>query len=375
MAFFVSKAFAILTTPLLYRGVEAWSTDNHEIAAQIANVTISDPAVREHIEYELAILDPARTLSEAASWADRIRKDRNVRLFDTFHFVNGEQTSWGGGVYECSLDRQASALSAATTMIFSIGREETPYWYRALSLRYLAHIIVDIHQPFHALSRCLDDGRGNDMGGNKGNKYAVAEGEEKLWSMHSIWDGNPWLDPELDVEAKAKTIMEKYPAATSGFTTGYYDNVTVDVTGFNDAIKAVDFSADRKEVEDEIELLVEMIIKESQLLGMEVNNFAYPDESSGVAPWPLPDEVLPPDYRDYLRKVSDARLAAGGYRLAAVLEATMAGDQFNDAPKWTISSDLFNDAPKCTGFRNFPLQAGKIYVLVAVAFTLSAVCL
>lgn len=334
--------FAACTTLLatslfaaLPSGSEAWSDDGHELAAQIANATISDASVRKHIEYELAVLDPVPSLAKAATWPDMIRSVQNVRAFDTFHFVNGMQSKWGGNLYQCSLDQQATTLSTATTMIANIGREETAFWYRSFCLRYLTHIIVDIHQPFHALSRCLDDEKSGDLGGNRGNKYFVAEGEDKGWSMHSIWDLKPWMDPELDVEAGAMRLMEKF-RADGDFTTGYYNNITVDVAGFISSIKAVDMNADRKEVEAQIEPIIQMILDESQELAKEANDFAYPDETTGKAPWPFPDQVLPEDYLEYLRKVSDARIAAGGYRLAAILEATMTADQFNDAPKCNI---------------------------------------
>ncbi len=79
---------------------------------------------------------------------------------------------------------------------------------------------------------------------------------------------------------------------TGNFSTGYYNNITVNLAGFIDLIKGVDFDTEKRVVEAQIKQAIEMIPKESKQLTRVANNFSYPNPSSGAPSWPLPNEVL-----------------------------------------------------------------------------------
>ncbi len=173
----------------------AWGDDGHEVIALIAQSRLN-PAARQNVEALLAV-DPdtltAHNIAAAATWADRFRDaDLNGARQNTrqWHFVDLElaapdldQACFGhppvppgtpasnGPARDCVVDKidQFEAELATPT---TDGSE------RIVALKFLAHLVGDLHQPLHA----ADD---HDHGGNK--KRASAAGLS-AGTLHHFWD-------------------------------------------------------------------------------------------------------------------------------------------------------------------------------------------
>jgi hypothetical protein len=178
----------------------AWGDDGHRAVALIAEHYLS-PATRQRVAATLAtdidLLPPAATdMAGASTWADAYRdSDRNgarLRYRQTlqWHFVNistdrpdlrvacfgrpplkpGQPASRGPG-RACIVDKieqfRAEWLAPDTDP-----RE------RVLALRFLIHLVGDLHQPLHASDR--DDHGGNDV--------AITAPGMKDGSLHRFWD-------------------------------------------------------------------------------------------------------------------------------------------------------------------------------------------
>ncbi len=73
-------------------------------------------------------------------------------------------------------------VGASETFAKQVGDQKLPDEQRARALRYLLHLVGDIHQPLHGATRCTAAHPEGDRGGND---FKV-KGEVNL---HSYWDG------------------------------------------------------------------------------------------------------------------------------------------------------------------------------------------
>jgi hypothetical protein len=123
-----------------------------------------------------AVLDllGAERLAEASMWADRIRPER--RETAPFHYVNTPVGMAYDPVRDCregrcivaALDRFAAALADSLA----------PRRERTEALKWVLHLVGDIHQPLHV----------GDRGDRGGNDVTVVWRGRQV-SLHALWDG------------------------------------------------------------------------------------------------------------------------------------------------------------------------------------------
>ena len=116
-------------------------------------------------------------LAEMATWPDEQRS--NPQAFwqkdaNPWHYVT---LSGGKQPSELVAPTEGDALTALARFA-SVARDRTkPRDERALALRFIIHIIGDLHQPLHV-------GNGTDRGGN--DVKATWFGDQS--NLHSVWD-------------------------------------------------------------------------------------------------------------------------------------------------------------------------------------------
>lgn len=150
----------------------AWGQNGHRVTGTIAEQHLSGLA-RARIQMILG----DESLAEASTWPDEMRSDP-AQFWKTtanpWHYVTvpaGRTYAQAGAPPEGDA---ASALQrfAATIRNPNASREE-----KQLALRFIVHIIGDLHQPLHA-------GNGTDKGGND---VKVTFFNEPT-NLHSVWD-------------------------------------------------------------------------------------------------------------------------------------------------------------------------------------------
>jgi hypothetical protein len=161
--------FAILCVLLL----SSWGPKGHEAIAQIAENHLS-PTARQAVKNILG----NETLADVSNYADEIRSDPEYKYTGAWHYVNVVP----------GLDFQQFS-KAVTTM-----REDNVYKMvkqferdlqepdksrsqKAVALKYIVHLIGDLHQPMH-VSNAADKG-GNDIA-VKFNGFND--------NLHGLWD-------------------------------------------------------------------------------------------------------------------------------------------------------------------------------------------
>ena len=167
---------ALSLLSLIPLSANAWGAAGHRIVAMIAENHLTERA-RQRVTQ---LLGEDVTLASVASFADEIRNSRPETK--QFHFVDiplaannydptrdCKETDEGDCVI-AAIERFRRELSSSSE---SAGR-------RSFALKFLVHLIGDMHQPLH----CADN---NDRGGND-VKVTWFGRSGKGINLHSVWD-------------------------------------------------------------------------------------------------------------------------------------------------------------------------------------------
>lgn len=160
---------AVLSIPSV---ASAWGRDGHRLIAELAQEQLDEPT-RTEVDALLAS-EPGSTLVSISTWADEHRAPST----SAWHYVNlprGGPCTYvesrdcpSGQCVVKAIERQAVALAS-----------EAPAAERLKALKYLVHLVADVHQPLHA-------GYEDDRGGNRYQLRAFGRGT----NLHAMWDGD-----------------------------------------------------------------------------------------------------------------------------------------------------------------------------------------
>lgn len=184
----------------------AWGDLGHQTVGEIAQRNLT-PQGKRLVE-EILGHGP---LAEAATFPDLVRSDEDYKEFASFHFVEIDPR------YEGSYDKIPLALREkidANSIIAGVPQKLFKgLFFQTFSraqkmdlLRYLVHLVGDVHQPLHV-------GNGYDRGANWCDvKYKVGKGDKvqvKSAKLHSFWDSI--LVEEIFYAQKTKNPNYKMP--------------------------------------------------------------------------------------------------------------------------------------------------------------------
>ena len=150
----------------------AWGQLGHRVIGELADERISG---RTRAEIELILGEEG--LAESSTWADEQRS--NPAEFwqeeaGPYHYVTVPE----GLMYDdIGPPEEGDALSALARFAEIVRNPSATQDEKALALRFIIHIVGDVHQPLHA-------GNGEDRGGN--DVRALWFGDET--NLHSVWD-------------------------------------------------------------------------------------------------------------------------------------------------------------------------------------------
>ena len=160
-----ASAFALAPAPAL-----AWGKTGHRVAAAIADAQLSGLA-RAHVK---EILGQAESLDEAANWPDEMRSDPAPfwqKTSTPWHYV-----TLNGVIYDHA-PPQGDALEALNKYSAILRDPNASLADKQTALRFVVHIVGDLHQPLH-VGKCCDKG---------GNDVKVKWFGRDL-NLHSVWD-------------------------------------------------------------------------------------------------------------------------------------------------------------------------------------------
>ncbi|MFZ4076368.1 MAG: S1/P1 nuclease [Legionellaceae bacterium] len=252
----------------------SWNAVGHRIIAQIAQDQMTPHAIARFNAWNDALNTPERrwSLVDASTWLDVCRSSYPGR-FDEMHYIDIPFTEDGSSL-EIKQPFMNAVVALEQSKVFLLDKTKTPH-DRAVALRMMLHLVGDIHQPLHAVTRVSRHYKKGDKGGNlvylRKNKVAK--------NLHAYWDRGAGAlilkkkkSMDFVIKTKAMALEKQWPC------------VQVD-SKFNPEAWA----------------------HESHLMA---KIRAYPD---------LKGHVVTRSYERMTKEITDQRLAFAGCRLAQVL--------------------------------------------------------
>ena len=163
----------LLALPLLAATpAQAWGPVGHRITGAIADQNLSG-AARAQVRLLLGVED----LAEAATWPDDMKSDPADfwrKTASPWHYVTVKE---GDRYGPADAPKEGDAITAHKRFTATLRDGKAPLEDRRLALRFIVHILGDLHQPLHA-------GGGNDRGGNDVKVTFFGQAT----NLHSVWD-------------------------------------------------------------------------------------------------------------------------------------------------------------------------------------------
>jgi len=154
----------------------AWSEPGHRMIGAIAQEKLNAKAASAVTA--LLAAEPEPTLAGVSTWADRIRASdpEMARTTSTWHYVNFPQS---GCAFEAKRDCPGGRclIAALRAQLKLLGDTAQPKPVRTQALKWVVHLVGDVHQPLHT-------GYGFDRGGNDFQVNWLGEGN----NLHWVWD-------------------------------------------------------------------------------------------------------------------------------------------------------------------------------------------
>lgn len=169
----------------------AWGKTGHRISGRIAETHLSGQA-----RAKIALLLGNESLADAAVWADEMRSNPDPFWQETagpFHYVTVPDPS---RPIDVATPPEGDALTALEHFAATVRDPRRSRAEKQLALRFIIHIIGDLHQPLHA-------GGGTDRGGNDVTVTFFG----RATNLHSVWDTALVDDQQLSFTEYSDRLM------------------------------------------------------------------------------------------------------------------------------------------------------------------------
>lgn len=126
---------------------------------------------------------------------------------DEMHYIDYPFADRGGTCNANVLNTKVNVLLALRAHNQTIADPNADPWARGVALRYLLHMVGDLHQPLHTVTRCTPDSPNGDSGGN-GFRLLTGSSAGDVRNLHSMWDsmGGAYIDTIEDVRASDGSV-------------------------------------------------------------------------------------------------------------------------------------------------------------------------
>ena len=146
-----------------------WGQIGHRAVGHIADGMLTKKA-QKNVKRVLG----HETLAEVSTWMDDVKSDRSFDYAGTWHYCTIPE----GMTYETAPTQEGGDIIWAIEKIVKELKDGgLTAEQEAINLKFLAHLVGDIHQPLHV-------GTGEDKGGND----VKVEWFGSNTNLHSVWD-------------------------------------------------------------------------------------------------------------------------------------------------------------------------------------------
>jgi len=164
----------------------AWSQGGHRIICEIALGHL-EPAAREHLEALLAADPEGSDLPSACAWSHEIQSELHplrdpYRAWDAYHFLFIDPTADQLDLGRDCADR-VCLVNGILDLVGRLRSRSTSEEEQIVSVKLLAGLVGDLHQPLHVSAMDRDAGRSTPV------NFKLAEDR---WlqdvSLYDVWD-------------------------------------------------------------------------------------------------------------------------------------------------------------------------------------------
>lgn len=190
---------ALALSLLLSARAFGWGDLGHAAIGEIAERNLS-PAGKALVCDVLG----AEPLAVAATYPDHVRNDPRYKDFAPYHFIEVLPGASVAETVKANLGKKnAHTINGGAPD--AVGRSNIPRDQRILLMRYLVHLVGDVHQPLHV-------GNGMDMGANLCDvDFKDPEtGRNVRYNLHTVWDDHIFDWERKDFETANKGKPGKY---------------------------------------------------------------------------------------------------------------------------------------------------------------------
>jgi len=266
-----------------------WGAGGHMMVASIAFKRLNPRAKAQAMALLARPINPAavskksKDFVNASHWPDDLRPFAEFDSFKPLHFID-KPFSIDGTALPAGVPEPDNVVKALEDNV-NILKTSTDKDAQAQALRFIIHFVGDIHQPLHCATRVSSANPEGDQGGNL---VTIKVGSKKV-KLHSYWDGGIGSFPKTGPNF-APPPLSQIPAAAAKAMAGNPDT---------DPKLKLDDPFNYDAWADESFALAQ--------------STAYKGMKNGVMP--------SASYKNKALKVARQRVAWGGYRLAALLNA------------------------------------------------------
>jgi len=189
----IKKQFLTLCLLVLTISVSAYDAVGHRIIADIAYQNLTEKA-RTQVDKVLG----KHGIIYFATWADDVRSDANYEYSYKWHFQDLDDNMTSADIkklWDNPTSEGEHLFFAIQTLTQRLKKDNND----AEALKFIVHLIGDLHQPLHL-------GRKDDLGGNKIDVNWFG----RKTKLHAIWDGSLIESQRMSYSEFSKYLQDKY---------------------------------------------------------------------------------------------------------------------------------------------------------------------
>lgn len=199
--------------------VWSWGCTGHMLVAQIAQNDLQSE-LPEAFTWASGLVgnlagvlthNTSNTFVESACWADDIKAFNLVAMNDWHFYAKPYNPDGLINVIEMFNGDALWAIDQLSGTLTAANREEAPF-ETSFAMRYLIHIIGDIHQPLHVTEMWSDQFPNGDWGG----VFFPIEFDSIVKELHALWDtcmGRYEVNPTRPLNSTAWEVLTTEAAA------------------------------------------------------------------------------------------------------------------------------------------------------------------
>jgi hypothetical protein len=166
-----------------------WGEIGHKVVGEIAERKL-DPNVKPIIN---DLLD-GESIASASTWADEIKSDPLYQKYSPWHYVNMPLDKEYSDIQK---NPKGDIVTTLKECIRVLKNPESSKESKSFYLKFLIHLVGDIHQPLHT-------GKFEDRGGNDIKLTFLG----KLTNFHIIWDVHMIEYLNMDYKQLSDELMQ-----------------------------------------------------------------------------------------------------------------------------------------------------------------------